>query len=179
MELSEQFVPIKDYEGLYEISNLGNVNRIMKTKKRKPVKINKNSAGLLFFFLSKQGKKNSFSLSKSVFKHFAPRELFKDGKDYDLVFTDDDKTNCKFSNLTWFEKSPKGITDYNLMTDCEKFAKDTKYVHYLENHWGHDYYVFKRIVNHKLYREMWNIGTINEDLDYLKCIYKNFMKQFN
>tara|TARA_R110001592_G_scaffold7277_3_gene40900 strand:- start:17 stop:553 length:537 start_codon:yes stop_codon:yes gene_type:complete len=175
----ETYTPIKDYEQTYEVSNMGNINKIMKSGKRKPVKKHKQPSGQLFVYLSKKGVKNSFSLCKLVFKTHAPQKLFEGGKDYDIVLDDDDKNNCALSNLTWFEKRKKGVCDYNDMTDCEKFAFDTKYMSYLEDHWGYDYYVFKRIVDYKLYREMWNIHTIDENLDYLKFRFEEFMKQFD
>ena len=175
----ERYLPIKDYEQTYEVSNLGNINKILKSGKRKPVKKYKQSSGQLFVYLSKKGVKNSYSLCKLVFKTHAPQHLFEGGKDYDIVLDDEDKNNCALSNLMWFEKREKGVSDYNLMTDCEKFAHDTKYVSYLEDHYGYDYYVFKKIVNYQLYREMWNIHTIDENLDYLKSRYEEFMKQFS
>ena len=147
----EVYLPVKDYEDLYEISNLGNVNKIFKTRRRKkPVKKYKQASGLLCVYLSRKGVKNSFSLAKLVFRTHAPQTLFENGKDYDIVLDDQDKNNCAFSNITWFEKPRKGVCDYDKMTDCEKFAFDTKYVSYLEDHYGYDYYVFKRIIDYRL-----------------------------
>ena len=110
----ETYLPIKDYEQTYEVSNLGNINKIMKSGKRKPVKKHKQPSGQLFVYLSKKGVKNSFSLCKLVFKTHAPQTLFADGKDYDIVLDDDDKNNCALSNLSWFEKPKKGVCDYNI-----------------------------------------------------------------
>jgi len=175
----EVYLPVKEYEGLYEVSNLGNVNKILKSKKRKPVKKYKQDSGQLHVILSKKGVKNCFSLCRLVFKTHAPQKLFEGGKDYDVVLDDEDKNNCALYNLTWYEKPKKGVSDYSKMTDCEKFAFDTKYVSYLEDHYGYDYYVFKRVINYKLYREMWNINTIDDNLDYLKYKFKDFMAQFS
>jgi len=175
----ELYLPIHNYEHLYEISNFGNVRKILKNGRKKPVKHHKQPSGQLMVYLSKKGVKNSFSVPRMVFRAHAPQELFADGKEYDVILIDGDKKNCTISNLEWFEKQRKRVVPYSELSDCEKFAHDTKYVSYLENHWGYDYYVFQRTLDTVLYHEMWNIDVIEENLDYLRSKYQSFISQFN
>lgn len=85
---------IEGYEGLYEVSNLGNVKSLNKRKGRilKPAKNNK---GYLYVNLFKQGK---------VKKHFVHRlvaKAFIENPDNlpQVNHKDEDKTNNNISNL--------------------------------------------------------------------------------
>lgn len=66
--MEEIFKDIPSYEGLYQVSNLGNVKSLNynKTKKEKILKSNKNSLGYKNVGLSKNGKVKSITVHQLV-----------------------------------------------------------------------------------------------------------------
>ena len=93
--VNETFVPIKDYEGLYEISSEGRV----KSCKKKDffLKQHDDSRGYLFVNLSKDGKAISTKVHRLVATHFLdnPDNL------RDVNHIDENKYNNSCSNLVW------------------------------------------------------------------------------
>lgn len=68
MKLNEKWKPVKGYEGLYEVSNLGNV-RSLRFGKVKVLKIRPNS-GYLLVDLRKDGKRKSLLVHRLVYTAF-------------------------------------------------------------------------------------------------------------
>ena len=70
----EVWKPIKDYEGLYEISNLGRVKSLnyKKTGKEKILKNVENNYGYLMVGLTKNGKQKLFLVHRLVAEAFIP-----------------------------------------------------------------------------------------------------------
>ena len=99
----EQWRPIEEYEGLYEVSNMGRVksleridknNHLVKGKILKPVMM-KN--GYLRVDLSKEGKHKMFSVHRLVGMTFIPNP---EGLPQ-INHIDEDKTNNRVDNLEW------------------------------------------------------------------------------
>ena len=172
----EEYRPIKDFEDVYEISNLGNVNRILKTGKRKPMKIQTTSRNAKVVVLTKKNKKTSFTIMRLVFNAFAPKNITSNGKEYDLVLKNKNKNDCSINNIQYYPNERGYRPTYDEMTDCQKFAHDTKYITYFYQHQGKEYFLFRRIINYKEYQQMYNADDIEENLDLLKMRYKGFLK---
>ena len=103
----EQWKPIEGYEGLYEISNLGNVRALEKSwvtgkgtvrhQKEKILKLAKDTNGYLQLNLYKDGKYKYFRVHRLVALHFLPNP-----NNYNEVnHKDEVKTNNIVSNLEW------------------------------------------------------------------------------
>jgi len=112
--------PIKNYEGLYEISNHGiikslehiNINSlgvksIFKTKILNPPPNNK---GYLVVQLMKSGKRKTFSIHRLVAFTFILNPQNKP----EVNHKDGIKTNNKVNNLEWSTKSENGQHAYNI-----------------------------------------------------------------
>lgn len=109
----EIWKPIKNYEGMYEVSNMGRVrslNRLIPRNKNskksyykikgRPVAITDNGNGYKLVSLSKQGRKNHY-LHRLVATHFIPNPCEK----YFVNHKDGDKSNNHVSNLEWVTHS--------------------------------------------------------------------------
>ena len=167
----EEHRSIRNYEGVYEVSNKGNVNRILKSGKRKPMKIQQNTHSQSVVGLTKKNKKTCHTLIRLVFNAFAPQHILQNGKKYDLVLNSKNKKDCSIDNITYYENK-NYVVSYTDMTECERFAHDTKYITYIRHFNCYEYFRFKRIINYETYEEMWNVDTIGEQLDILKYKFK-------
>ena len=70
-EQTEEWAPIKDYEGLYEVSNAGRVRRIFKTGKTKLCTMRQTMARSKIVHLSKENKYLDFGFHELFEKIFA------------------------------------------------------------------------------------------------------------
>ena len=98
---------IKDYEGYYQVSNLGNVKSLRRTVSHKQsgtytfkeliLKPNKVKGDYLQVTLNKEGKR------KSKYIHVLVMESFEGEKPlgYEVNHKDEDKSNNKYSNLEY------------------------------------------------------------------------------
>lgn len=83
---------IRDYEGIYEISNFGRVKR-----EKKILKSSKNSMGYYLVSLSKNGKSKTYSIHRLVAETFIPNP-----SNFSCVnHKDENKENNKLDNLEW------------------------------------------------------------------------------
>ena len=95
----EVWKDIKNYEGLYEVSNFGNVRSLNynHTNKIKILKPHKNQKGYYLVSLCKNGEVKSHSVARLVAMAF-----ISNPNNYPQVnHKDEDKTNNKVENLEW------------------------------------------------------------------------------
>lgn len=99
METKEIWCPIEGYEGLYEVSNLGNVRSLnyRQTGQTKILKTVKERYGYLLVNLSKNGKTKSFKVHRLVAEAFLPNWF--DCPQINHI--DEDKANNHIDNLEW------------------------------------------------------------------------------
>lgn len=100
-QINEIFKAIIGYEGLYEISNLGRVKSLEKFGIRicheKIMSLTKNKHGYYHVALCKNGKKQTFLVSRLVAIHFIPNK-----KKLPCVnHIDNNRINNIFTNLEW------------------------------------------------------------------------------
>ena len=87
---------IEGYEGLYKVSNMGNV-KSLKYGKERILKAGKNRGGYLYVFLYKDGKAKNYTVHKLVGNAFLSNpQGYKE-----LNHKDEDKTNNCVDNLEW------------------------------------------------------------------------------
>ena len=105
----EIWASIKNYEGLYEVSNFGNV-RSLKFGKIRYLKPAKNQKGYYFVKLCKNGIVKYFKVHRLVANAFIPNP-----KNLPQInHIDENKTNNKASNLEWC------TNQYNKRYSCAK-----------------------------------------------------------
>lgn len=112
--MNEIWLPIKGYEGLYEISSAGRVRGLSRTVKRHPScrfvpggdrKLQKMPNGYLSVALRKDGKQKRFYVHRLVAEAFIDNpQNFRE-----VNHIDEDKSNNNASNLEWCSHS------YNVM----------------------------------------------------------------
>lgn len=106
--LEEIWKDIKNYEGLYQISNLGRVRSLDRYVrgynhgvefesliKGKIIKPRPNKCGYPIIGLSKEGKKKHYALHRLVYYTFNPNA----DKSLQVNHLDENKLNCSLSNL--------------------------------------------------------------------------------
>lgn len=107
----EQWKPIKNFEGLYEVSNMGRFRSVYKYKstivrngtsaiipvRPKLLYLNKTHSGYYHVVLYKESKRYEYSAHRLVALHFC--EGYKRG--YVVNHKDEDKSNNKADNLEW------------------------------------------------------------------------------
>lgn len=97
MIIKEIWKSITDYEGLYEVSNLGRVKSLgnNKSRKEKILKPAKDRKGYLYVILCRNGKVKNFKVHRLVAEAFLPNpEGFPE-----VNHKDEDKTNNQVENL--------------------------------------------------------------------------------
>ena len=97
--MKEIWKPIKDFEGLYEISNLGNIRSLNfnHTKKVRILKQNTNHNGYKYINLCKNSKQKGLRIHRLVAEAFIPNP-----NNYSQVnHIDENKSNNKVDNLEW------------------------------------------------------------------------------
>lgn len=110
--MQEKWMPIKDYEGLYEISNFGNVKSLKKewigfnyksktyhkvTMKERIMKPSISKCGYKQVLLSKSNKQSLKLVHRLVAETFIPNELNKPCVNH----IDGNKLNNRVENLEW------------------------------------------------------------------------------
>ena len=95
--VGEQWKQIAGYEGLYEVSNYGNVYSI---RNKKILKLSKDNLGYLRVMLCKNDKQKSFLVHRLVAIAFIPNPENKATVNH----IDEDKTNNHVYNLEWMSR---------------------------------------------------------------------------
>lgn len=106
--MSEIWKPVKDYEGLYEVSNMGRVRSLPRyNTKGKVLKEYVNAHnGYCYVSLSKHNDRKPKRIHCLVMNAFCPVNK-KPGydKNYTIDHIDGDKTNNRLENLEWCTQS--------------------------------------------------------------------------
>lgn len=99
MNINEQWRPVKGYEGLYEVSNLGRVKSLNyhRTGVEKILKPSNVGNGYLFVHLSRNGKHKFFLVHRLVAIAFIPNPKGLP----EVNHIDEIKTNNCVENLEW------------------------------------------------------------------------------
>ena len=114
--MNEIYKDIPGYEGLYQISNLGNVKSL---KRNKILAKNNNGNGYLYACLSKDGQAKNYYIHRLVSQAFIPNP---DNKP-EVNHKDENKENNCVENLEWV--TSKENTNYGSRTkraseNCQK-----------------------------------------------------------
>lgn len=122
--MNEIWKDIKGYEGLYQVSNLGNVKSLCnnKTRKEKILKP-KQRKGYLYVGLCKNGKVKQYLVHRLVAEHFIPNP--NNLPQIDHINTN--KTDNRVENLRWVtqkENSNNPLTIDKLNKPIIQFSKD-------------------------------------------------------
>lgn len=102
----EEWKDIKDYEGIYQVSNLGRVRSLDRLDsaghKRSGaiLSISTNSCGYSVTSLSKEGRRKQFRVHRLVAQSFLTEEKSKN----EVNHKDGDKSNNKVENLEWCDR---------------------------------------------------------------------------
>jgi hypothetical protein len=129
---------ITGYEGIYQISNLGNVKNTNTSRILKP---RLNSNGYKFVTLHCNGKKKMMRIHRLIAIHYIPNDENKQCVDH----IDNNRTNNKLSNLRWCtnqqnnmnqsisknnKSGAKGVTFYKRTNKWEvKIMINGKHIH--------------------------------------------------
>lgn len=117
--MQETWRDIKEYEGLYQVSNLGKIKSLNKywkvnnynniiNKKEKIIKQNLDHKNYLFVHLWKNGKSKNFKVHRLVAQTFIPNPENK----LTVNHKDGNKSNNSVENLEWCTQSENVIHAY-------------------------------------------------------------------
>ena len=98
--MEEIWRAINNYEGLYEVSNLGRVKSLGndKNRKEKILKPRNNGQGYLFVGLSKEGSRKLYTIHRLVLMAFSPVE---NSESLQVNHRNECKTDNRLENLEW------------------------------------------------------------------------------
>lgn len=145
---------IPDYENLYQVSNLGNVRKVLKSGKTKPVnRRNSDECSPQSINLSKKGKKTSKSVMMLVFYSFIFPELSEIEKNrvkseklskriLKITPKDGKMSNCSQKNLKIEFKNESQLSELSEFE--QNWVKKTKYVYFFKSKTENWYFRFRK-----------------------------------
>lgn len=120
----ETWKDIKDYEGLYQVSDYGRVKSLPRqgtqTKEERILKPEKTKKGYLQVHLCKNGKVKVFRVNRLVAIAFVPNPENKP----EVNHKDTNKENNHASNLEWNTRSENQLHAYKTGIQRPKLSKD-------------------------------------------------------
>lgn len=119
--MKEIWKPIKDYEGLYEVSDLGRVKSLYHDREKILAK-RVDTAGYVTVILYKGKNKKSFIVHRLVAEAFIPNP---ENKPF-INHKDENKTNNIYSNLEWVTQSEN--ISYSIGKQVDQFDLDNNYI---------------------------------------------------
>ena len=127
--MEEIWKDISGYEGLYQISNLGNVKSLnySRTGKERILKPGTDKDGYLLVTLYKNRNKRPFKIHRLVAKAFIPNP---DNKS-DVNHKDENKTNNCVDNLEWMTRMKNnnfGTRNERISKSVLQFTKNGEFV---------------------------------------------------
>ena len=118
MTNEEIWCPIKDYEGLYEVSDQGRV-RSLKFGKERVLNPVRDDGGYLLVNIWKNGEKKMCKVHRLVSQAFIPNP----DNLPEVNHKDEDKTNNKVSNLEWCDRKYNQNYGTRTKRQAEKLSK--------------------------------------------------------
>ena len=118
--MKEIWKDIKEYEGIYQVSNMGNVRR---KKDNYIFKINKNSRGYRIITLTKNKKEYNLSVHRLVANTFIPNP----DNLPQVNHIDGNKMNNKVDNLEWCTQSYNMIHAFKNKLEIKEGKKVIQY----------------------------------------------------
>lgn len=113
--MTEKWVAVKGYEGLYEVSNFGKVKSLRKIsgtcfRKERELSLNRLSKdGYVRIALTKNYKVCETKMHRIVAEHFIPNPLGKETVNH----IDGNKLNNRVDNLEWADRHEQLVHAYN------------------------------------------------------------------
>lgn len=135
--MEENWKDVKDYEGLYQVSNLGRI-KSLKYGKERILKYSINRNGYLMTYLYKKCKSQKYYVQRLVALHFIENDDPFNKTQVNHI--DEDKTNNRVSNLEWItpkENSNHGSRNKRISKSCKngklskkvlQFTKDNVFI---------------------------------------------------
>lgn len=130
----EIWKPIEGYEGLYEVSNWGEVRSLnyMKTGKIQLLKLHKDTKGYLRTGLNKNGENNTHKIHRLVAEAFIPNP----NNLPQVNHINENKTDNYWRNLEWvsnIDNANHGTRNKRLSKPVVQYTKDGKLLQVYES----------------------------------------------
>lgn len=138
--MEEIFKDIKNYEGIYKISNTGKVIRLSKSNDKRysnkswELKPQMSKKGYYIFNLCKNGKSKIYLLHRLIAEHFIDNK-----NNYEVVnHKDGNKLNNSLDNLEWcsFKDNVKHAYKNELMKNCKKICQYDKKNNFIKKYYS-------------------------------------------
>lgn len=117
---NEKWKPIKNYESLYEVSDLGNIKSL---KRNVILKVRNDKNGYLVINLCKKGKTKTFKVHRLVAHEFIDNPLNKK----EINHKDGNKQNNRVNNLEWCSSKENQIHAYKMHLQIPTYKKVFQY----------------------------------------------------